>query len=230
MKTQAKKIFLERLSSRQAWALLIGYVSITVAVGLAIQHYVDQESLRSFVSGYGSWGPFLFLLIEYVYVLFVPIYNTPIHLAAGYIFGGSRGWLINFVATTGALFTIVALVKYYGRPLLNRVVSERTLNRYERFVGSIGPIALFVVYVLPLFPDDEITYMLAASERVRFWRFIAPIVLGNVTKAAVSYIGDRGSAGIATALSTRVVILVIGLILISAQEYLIRERQKIPSS
>lgn len=225
MESSTKKFFAEHLTSRQAWLVLIGYILATVIIGVLLAEYFDRDLLRGVVNRNPKSGIILFLIIEYLYILFVPIYNTPVHLAAGYIFGGNLGWLLNFVTTTGALLTIVALVKRYGRPLLNRVVPKHMRERYDRYVGNIGPIALFIVYVLPLFPDDEITYMLAASDRVNFWRFILPITLGNVTKAAVSYIGDNGSAGIFTAVTTRVVVLVAGLGIIGAQEYFFRSNK-----
>lgn len=197
------------------------------AIGVLLHLYVDREALRQLVNRNGSLGIWLFLLIEYVYVFFAPIYNTPIHLAAGYIFGGQLGWLLNFVATTAALFTIIGLVKHYGRPLLGRIVSESKLQKYDKLTQRIGPVALFVAYVLPLFPDDEITYMLAAGERVQFWRFILPVILGNVTKSAVSFIGDEGSQGVPVALGSRLLVLLVGLVLIGIQEYLVgRSKRK----
>lgn len=223
MNAELRRFVASHLSSRRAWFILILYVTVLTAIGVVLHLYVDREELRQLVQQNGSLGIWLFLLIEYLYIFFVPIYNTPIHLAAGYIFGGSTGWLLNFVTTTAALFTIIALVKYFGRPfLLTHMVSESKLQKYDKLTLRIGPVALFVAYVLPLFPDDEITYMLAAGERVQIWRFILPVTLGNITKAAVSYIGDEGSQGVPMAIGSRVVVLLIGLVLIGVQEYLVR--------
>lgn len=229
MNSEAKKTFQQQLSSKKAWAILIGYVVVMVGVALLLRKYVDRENLRALVQENGSLGIWLFLLVEYIYVVLVPVYNTPIHLAAGYIFGGNMGWLLNFISTTAGLFTIVALVRYYGRPILRKVVSPAIFERYDKFAENISPIALFIVYVLPLFPDDEITYMLAAGGRIRFWRFILPILLGNVTKAAVSYIGDEGSAGVDTALGTRVVVFIVGVLIIGLQEYLVHRSPSEPN-
>jgi uncharacterized membrane protein YdjX (TVP38/TMEM64 family) len=226
MTSESRRFIISHLSSRRAWLILITYLTLLTAVGVLLHLYVDREALRQMVNRSGSLGIWLFLLIEYLYIFFAPIYNTPIHLAAGYIFGGSLGWLLNFVATTAALFTIIALVKYFGRPLLARIVSESKLQKYDKLTQRIGPVALFIAYVLPLFPDDEITYMLAAGERVQFWRFILPVTLGNVTKAAVSFIGDEGSQGVPVALGSRILVLLVGLVLIGIQEYVVRRSKR----
>lgn len=193
------------------------YVSAMIVLGVIVTRFVDREWLRQIVDSAGILGIGVFLVIEYIYVVLVPVYNTMIHLAAGYVFGGSTGWVLNFVATSAGLFTIVLLVKRFGRPIVERVVARRVLDRYDAVSRRIGPIALFLIYVLPLFPDDEFTYLIAASQ-VRFGRFVLPVLLGNVTKAAVSYIGDEGTGGIPMAAGSRLVVLVVGIVVIGLQE------------
>ena len=73
--------------------------------------------------------------------------------------------------------------------------------------------------MLPLFPDDEVTYLLAAGKRIQLWRFIFPVILGNIAKTSTSYLGDEGTGGISMTIGTRVIVLVIGLIIIGIQEY-----------
>lgn len=218
MNNSLKKELFSEITNRQALIMVFGYIFLMVILAIVLQQTVDREWLRQVVSDTGNFGLIIFFLIEYIYIILVPVYNTTIHLAAGYIFGGDIGWVLNFLATSAGLFTIIYLVKRFGRPLLQRIVPSRIYNRYDDLSHRIGPITLFLVYVLPLFPDDEITYLIAAGQ-VRFARFVLPVLLGNVTKAAVSYIGDEGMAGFQMALGTRVIVLVIGIILIGIQEY-----------
>jgi len=156
-----------------------------------------------------------------IYVTLTPLFNTFILIASGYIFGGNLGFIINFLATTLGLFLIILLVKRYGRPLLKRVVSPRFYNRFDQITQKVGPITLLVVYVLPFTPDDELTYIVAAGP-IGIKRFIIPILIGSLAKAAYSYIGDLGAEGIIFAFYARLILLLIGLVLVGAQEYLIK--------
>jgi len=219
MDNKVKAFFKDYISSRQAWLILGIYIAVMIALAFIVTQYIDRSTLHTIVDRSGAWGIGVFLIIEYLYVIFVPIYNTAIHIASGYIFGGQLGWIFNFVATTAGLFTIILLVKSYGRLLLEKVVSNKFIKSYDSVISKIGIIALFIMYVLPLFPDDEITYLLAVGGKIQFWRFIIPVVLGNVAKTAVSYIGDEGLSGFTIAIEARVIILVVGLIIIGAQEY-----------
>ena len=218
--SKIRKELLGHFSSRQAWLVIIGYITFMIVLAIIVHQYIDRESLHSVVKSTGYFSILIFLLIEYIYIIFVPIYNTTIHLAAGYIFGGHIGWLLNFLATSAGLFTIIFLVKRYGRRLINKIVSEKKLKRYDSLTNRIGPLTLFIIYVLPGFPDDEITYLMAASKTVQFWRFIIPVLLGNVAKAAVSYIGDEGVHGFSMAAGTRIIVFIIGIIIIGIQEFL----------
>ena len=132
--------------------LLSTYVVFMVILAFVATQYIDRDALRILVKGSGMIGAILFLVIEYLYVVFVPIYNTAIHIASGYIFGGQLGWMLNFIATTAGLFTIIFLVKTYGRLLLEKIVSKRFINSYDSAISKIGIMALFIMYVLPLFP------------------------------------------------------------------------------
>jgi len=204
--------------------IILAYIFLMVIAAIVFNKYVDRESLQTIVNSTGNAGIILYFLIEVVYVTLTPLFNTIILIASGYIFGGHLGLIINFLATTCGLFLIILLVKKYGRPLLKKVVSPHFYNRFDQITQKIGPITLLIVYVLPFTPDDELTYIIAAGP-ISIKRFILPILLGSLAKAAYSYIGDLGTEGIVIALYVRLILLVVGLILVGMQEYLIKNRR-----
>jgi len=56
-----------------------------------------------------------------------------------------------------------------------------------------------------------------------FKRFVLPVLLGSIGKAAYSYIGDLGAPGVTIAIYFRVTMLVVGLILVGLQEYILKK-------
>jgi uncharacterized membrane protein YdjX (TVP38/TMEM64 family) len=191
-----------------------------IVAGYLAVSFIDRFLLQAWVAEAGKGGIAVFLIVEYLYVVFVPLYNTPIHVAAGYIFGGSLGWLLNILATTAGLFTIIGLVKWFGRPMLSRLVSEPTLRKYDTAAMRFGPVALFAIYVAPFFPDDELTYIIAASQ-VSFVRYVLPVVFGNIAKTSVSYIGDQGTGGVPMAVVSRLAVLGVGIVVVGLQELMV---------
>ncbi|MFH1376455.1 MAG: VTT domain-containing protein [Candidatus Woesearchaeota archaeon] len=200
------------------------YIALMIVAAVIFTKYIDRESLQVVVESSGQWGMVIYFFIEVVYVTLTPLFNTFILIAAGYIFGGHVGFIINFLATTIGLFLIVFLVKRYGRPLLKKVVAPRFYNRFDQITQKVGPITLLIVYILPFTPDDELTYIVAAGP-IGIKRFILPILLGTLAKSAYSYIGDIGVDGIYIATYARIILLIVGLIIVGIQEYIIKKRQ-----
>jgi uncharacterized membrane protein YdjX (TVP38/TMEM64 family) len=198
------------------------YVILMIFTATIFSKYVSRESLQEIVRSWGQLGLIAYFFFEVIYVTLTPLFNTAILIASGYIFGGHIGFIINFLATSVGLFLIVWLVKKYGRPLLQRVVSPGFYSRFDQLAQKIGPITLLIVYVLPFTPDDEITYIVAAGP-IGFKRFILPVVLGTIAKAAYSYIGDMGTKGITISAYIRIIMLVIGLIVVGTQEYIVKK-------
>ena len=199
------------------------YIALMIIAAIVFSKYVDREILQTVVKSSGNLGIVAYFLIEVIYVTLTPLFNTAILIASGYIFGGHVGFVMNFLATSVGLFIIVFLVKKYGRPLLQRILSPSFYSRFDQLTQKVGPITLLIVYVLPFTPDDELTYLVAAGP-IGIKRFILPILLGTLAKAAYSYIGDMGTKGIAIATYTRLIMLVIGLVVVGTQEYILMRK------
>ncbi len=201
------------------------YLLLMVLAAVLFNTYVDQDNLRTTVASAGLFGPVIFFLLETIYVTFTPLLNTAIYITSGYLFGGVGGFVINFLATVCGLFLIVFLVKKFGRPLLKRFISKSFYDRFDIITQKVGPVLLLVVYVFPFTPDDELTYVLAASS-ISMKRFILPILLGTLAKSTLSYIGSDGTAGLAITGYARLITLVVGLIAVGIQEYIYKNTQQ----
>lgn len=191
-----------------------GYIVLMILAWYFVStQFFQREVLQAIMSELGFFSPIVFFFVELIYIILVPVYNTPIHLFAGYIYGAYWGFLLNYITTTLGLFFIVWLSQKYGRSILEKIIHKKALARFDTFFGkqTITPFLLLVIYVLPLFPDDEITYLVALS-KIPFKKFIPAILLGNISKAAVSFIGNNPIEGIIPAILFRVAILGVGVL------------------
>jgi len=218
-----KERFLSKTKLRSI-AIITIYILLMVVTAIIFSKYINKESLQTIVQSTGSLGILLYFLIEVIYVTLTPLLNTIILITSGYLFGGHTGFIINFLATTLGLFLIIFLVKKYGRPLLKKIVSQKIYYNFDKITQKVGPITLLIVYILPFTPDDELTYVVSAGS-IGIKRFIFPILIGSMAKAAYSYIGDLGTRGIAIAFYSRFFLLLIGLIIVGTQEYIIRKKK-----
>ena len=104
------------------------------------------------------------LLIQILQVLIAPIPVQPISIASGYLFGAFWGFIIAYSGLVIGSFLAFYLGKVFGRPLVKRIVNKTVMDKYDGYVQKISTFILSLIYFLPLFPDDEITYILGMSK------------------------------------------------------------------
>ncbi|OVE75131.1 hypothetical protein BVX95_00110 [archaeon D22] len=191
--------------------IIFFYLLFMIVVWYLVSSFlVDKEAIRNIVAGYGFLAPIIFIIIQITQNIIAPIAHYPILIAGGFIFGGELGFIYNWIGTLIGTFVIIMLSKRYGRPLVEKMVSSNFIKKYDKVVHKISPFGLFLIYFLPGFPDDELTYLIGVSSMPIKHTFFA-ILLGKTGGATLSFIGNDPINGAGTALIINVVILLIGI-------------------
>jgi uncharacterized membrane protein YdjX (TVP38/TMEM64 family) len=194
----------------KALLFIFGYFVLVVIIWHFLSSYViDKETLRNFINGYGIFGPVVFILVTATIIVFVPISNYPVFMASGLIFGPWLGFFLNWVSIIVSTAVILLITKKFGRPLVNRLVSKKTLKRYDGFAEKYGAFGLFVACVLPLFPDDELTYFAGLSSLTNR-KILLAVIFGRIPAAAFSFIGNEVINGAIISVIIRLAVLIVG--------------------
>ncbi|MFA6073176.1 MAG: VTT domain-containing protein [Candidatus Woesearchaeota archaeon] len=172
---------------------------------------VDKDAVRKIVTNFGVIAPLIFILIQIIQNVVAPIAHYPVLLAGGLIFGPIWGFIYNWIGTVIGSILIILLTKKFGRPLVKRMVSQKFIDKYDYLISKLNPYVLFLVYFLPLFPDDEITYIVGLSSMPARHIFFA-IILGKTGGASLSIIGDDPVNGLIPTLIVNTIILLFGTI------------------
>jgi len=195
---------------------IIGALSIILYIifVLGVWYYVstflvDKEAVRDLVSGYGIFAPLIFMIIQVGQNVIAPIAHYPILLAGGFVFGPVLGFLYNWVGTSIGTILIILLARKFGRPLVNKMVSQKFIEKYDHVIQKLSPFGLFLIYALPIFPDDEISYLIGVSA-MPVKSIIFAIMLGKIPGAGLSFMGDELIRGISTTVIIQVAVLTIG--------------------
>lgn len=190
--------------------LIIAYIVCVLVVWYyASNLLVDKEHVRHIISGYGIFGAVIFLIIQIGQNVIAPIAHYPILLAGGYVFGPVLGFIYNWVGTSIGTILVILLARKFGRPLVNKMVSRKFIEKYDHVIQKLSPFGLFLIYALPVFPDDEISYLIGVSG-MPVKRIIFAILLGKIPGAALSFMGDEVVKGMSPTAVVQVAVLVIG--------------------
>lgn len=153
--------------------------------------FSSRESLTEYVRGWGLWAPAVFLLIQAAQVIAAPIPGNITAMAGGLLFGWGKGFLLS---SLGLLIGSVAafwLGRYFGKPLVLRLVGPHNYERYQGVIARKGIWVLFVIFLIPFFPDDALC-LLAGMSPIPFSVFLLLVVVGRLPGMLVANLTGAG--------------------------------------
>jgi len=175
---------------------LIWYLLIIIPILLIILGYIfpsaffsNQEKLQAFIEPYGAWGPLIFILIQILQVVLTPINHYVIGIVGGFLFGTWHGFFYNWIGRVIGTLIAFILGRKFGRKIIQHVVKPKTLKKYDKLFDK-GTIVIFLMYSLPLFPIDELSY-LAGFSSMKAKIFVPIIAIGHIGGSlTLAYIGS----------------------------------------
>lgn len=192
-------IFDSPAARRSALVRVTALCILLVGGGVGLRLYApflfDPTWVRKTVAGLGPAAPLAFVAIQATQVVVAPIPGQALGTVGGYLFGTVRGTLYSMVGVTLGSSVVFVLANRFGRPYAERVVDADVLARFDAFADDYGVVGLFVVFLLPTFPDDAVC-LLAGLSPLRLRTLLALVVLGRTpTFAAAALVGDRAASG-----------------------------------
>ncbi len=154
------------------------------------------EAIKNAILGFGVLGPIVLVVLLFLEVIIGPVPGPLIIIASGYIYGRFTGALLALVGTiigsTGAFF----LSRKLGRPFVEKIISKKELNHFDKSFQKNGVKALWLGYVFPLSPSDSITYAVGLTN-IKFRKFFKIMAIGFIPNIfLLTYFGDHLSEGL----------------------------------
>lgn len=177
--------------------------------------FSDRSALEAVIEQAGMLGPVVFMFLQIIQIIVAPIPGQAVALLGGYLFGGFLGAVYS---TLGSLigFTIVLLVsRHFGRPLVERFFDKKLIAKFDYLTTTAGPAVFFLIFLLPVFPDDLVCY-LAGLTKIRLSTLIIVSLLGRFPSTLLtSYIGS----GVAKSDIKLVIAIIIVTMIVMALAY-----------
>jgi uncharacterized membrane protein YdjX (TVP38/TMEM64 family) len=158
-------------------------------VRFTVRLYRDNVFLKETVAAWGWAAPIIFIAIQALQVIISPIPGEVTGPVGGALFGTFRGVVYSTIGlTVGTLFCFW-VGRLYGEPLVRPWLSEHHWNRVNFVLEAEGAIFCFIIYLIPGFPKDIVSYLFGISP-IPFWVFAIVSTLGRVPGTWVSsYVG-----------------------------------------
>jgi uncharacterized membrane protein YdjX (TVP38/TMEM64 family) len=151
---------------------------------------------RDRIAAFGMWGPVAFVILQILQVVITPISHYTVGAIGGFLYGPYWGGLLNWIGRMIGHSIAFFLAHKFGRKVVDKFVDEKTMAHFDRYVAgeqnglSLQSFILFLIYFLPLFPDDEISYIVGIS-KMRYRTFLVANLFGQVGGSlSLAYLGS----------------------------------------
>jgi uncharacterized membrane protein YdjX (TVP38/TMEM64 family) len=152
----------------------------------------DSNAIRDFVDEVGLIGPLVLMGLLGWQVLIPWLPSEPTIIAAGYAYGFVRGFLISWLVGTAATQAVYGVARLAGRPVVERLVPAKRLDKWTRIASNRGTVFFLIVFMNPLLPTDIMVFV-AGLSAFDARRFFAASLLGRMPLVALlTLVGSHG--------------------------------------
>lgn len=206
------------------WRLMAWIFAVIAVAGLAYfwfsthdiaQLFANRKALEAVIEQAGILGPVVFMFLQVLQIIVAPIPGQAVALLGGYLFGGFLGAVYSMIGSIIGFTVVLMVSRRFGRPLVERFFDKKLIAKFDYLTTTAGPAAFFLIFLLPVFPDDLVCY-LAGLTRIRLSTLMIVSLLGRLPSTLLtSYVGS----GVAQSDIRLVIAIIIVTMIVMAAAY-----------
>lgn len=175
-------------------AFALGLLAIYLLVSTYFPFIYDAEKLRAMLAEFGVIAPLVYTVAHIIQVVFMAIPGYAMAVVGGYLFGTLYGTAYTMIGVTVGSAIAFGIARIWGRPLVERMLTEDVIDRFDTFTDTAGIPGLFLFVLVPVLPEDVISFV-AGLAQFRLSVFVAVMFFGRLPAAAVAVLAGDGVAG-----------------------------------
>lgn len=150
-----KKTMISRLFYVLFVLLSIGFLIYFILLKLNILSIFSSASgLRDYILSTKGMGVFVYILIQALQVVFLPVPAAVICVAGSLIYGPFVGGIYCSIGVLIGSFLSFFVGKTCGYRVVAWVVGKDNCDKYSKIIRNRGSFFLGIAFLLPMFPDD----------------------------------------------------------------------------
>lgn len=125
--------------------------------------FVSTKRIVNFVNSFGPLSVVIFICLQILQVIVAPIPGEVNGFIGGYLYGPLLGTLYSTIGLTIGSLLAFTLARWLGLPFVEKVINPRIIQKYDYFMEHRGVLITFILFVIPGFPKDALSYMIGLS-------------------------------------------------------------------
>ena len=183
--------------------------------------FSDPQAMREYIAAYGHLAPVISALLMIFQSVAAPLPAFLITFANGLLFGVWWGAALSWSSAMLGAALCFFIARYFGRPVVVKLVSELALASSDRFFDRYGKHAVLIARLVPIISFDVISYG-SGLTGMGFLGFWLATGIGQLPATILySYLGDEATGTI------KILFWAFGIVIaISIVTALIKRRSK----
>ncbi|MBO7378015.1 MAG: TVP38/TMEM64 family protein [Clostridia bacterium] len=137
------------------------------------------EDLREFIASYGGLSVFLFLAIQILQVVVLPVPGVVAIGAGVLLFGPFRGAILSLIGIMAGSFIAFFIGRKLGYKVVCWLVGKENLDKATELAKGKDKVILTFMFLFPFFPDDVLCFVSGLSS-MSFGFFAAMITVARI--------------------------------------------------
>lgn len=161
---------------------LIGYSfgSVIWEWMVSFYHFLgDREKIKEVISNAGPLAPAVFIMIQFLQVIFAPIPGEATGFIGGYLFGVTKSFIYSSIALAAGSWINFTIARYFGKRFVEKLIPKKQMDRLNTFVRHQGIIVSLIFFIFPGFPKDSLCLFLGLTS-IPFKAFIIMASFGRM--------------------------------------------------
>jgi len=175
------------MTNKQKWAITGTIILLTGGLAWTFHFQLnqlllflrDRQMIAAYLEPLGWWGPLIYVAILSAQVFTAVVPGHALLVAAGYVYGFTYGWILNFMGEIVTSQAVFWLARRKGRPLVQRMVSSSVLARWEHSLDRQGFLFFLICFWVPFIPSNAANY-LAGLGSISFPVFLTANLIGRI--------------------------------------------------
>ncbi|WP_051280204.1 TVP38/TMEM64 family protein [Anaerovorax odorimutans] len=170
-----KKIYNKKNKVKKTFSIVKLLILLGIIIGIPtiiyflfpeyIQQFKTLDGVNAFLAKYKTASIYVYIGLQILQLIVSVIPGQILQFAAGYAYTFWFGFLYSFIGIIIGTTLTFYLSRLLGKDAMHVIFGEEKINRFVNLLNSKKAyIILFVLFVIPGFPKDLVTYAAGVSE------------------------------------------------------------------
>ncbi len=182
-----RELFFEKIKTISiVYSIVMAAIFLTYSMS-RIMVTIDNKGLETILNENMELAKLIYFSVCYAQPIILPVPEIVTVVAGSAALGPFTAFILGFMGAVLGILTMFYLSRTFGMKLVQRLVNEKQLDQYHRFVKKNETWILILLFIVPVLPD-EIICVGAGVSGVKVKRFVLIAVLGKiVTTFSLAY-------------------------------------------